>query len=313
MSSVAPELAFTAACLPGSPCSSVRSKRTPASWPPSAEARKALGERRKRSQMTRFDVLSRCAKFAAICSRMLTERFFIRLFASSCSLAALRQSASSSGSTTGRTSSLMVRSSRSSAFVKAACTKPRRPTRCTVRRPLRCHSPMRARAPASMSVGCSSRGGRQSTRAMSRATLPWPRTTAVSPGSGGSRAAWSGWPLYHFTKAGAPTTPGRSSPGMPSSRSPCAPVHMTTASYMRRSSPRGRSLPISTLPKKRNAGVAATSVKSLTTFLTSGWSGATPKRTRPKGVGRRSNMSTLSSPAAAPAAAPACLKRYFVV
>lgn len=31
--------------------------------------------------------------------------------------------------------------------------------------------------------------------------------------------------------------------------------------------------------------------KSLITFFTSGWSGATPKRTRPKGVGKRSNMS----------------------
>mmetsp|Transcript_5674 Transcript_5674/g.17929 ORF Transcript_5674/g.17929 Transcript_5674/m.17929 type:complete len:247 (-) Transcript_5674:460-1200(-) len=229
-SSTAPEAALTALWLPAGPWSSVRSRRTAPTLAPWGPGKMAAGDLRKRNQMTRLEVDSRCAKFAAIFSRMSSERFFMRLLASSSSLAGLRQSTSSSGSTTGSTSSLIVNSSRSSAFVKAACTKPRLPTRCTVRRPRVCHSPNRASARASMSVGCSSRGARSRRRAMSSATLPWPRTTAASPGAGGSSWAWSGWPLYHFTKAGAPTTPWRSSPGMPSTRSPWAPVQTTTAS-----------------------------------------------------------------------------------
>ncbi len=50
------------------------------------------------------------------------------------------------------------------------------------------------------------------------------------PPSGGSRSAKSGWPLYQPTNSAEPTTPGRSSPGMPSLRSCGAPVARITAS-----------------------------------------------------------------------------------
>mmetsp|Transcript_47904 Transcript_47904/g.138596 ORF Transcript_47904/g.138596 Transcript_47904/m.138596 type:complete len:201 (-) Transcript_47904:764-1366(-) len=142
MSSLAPEEDLTAAWLPGAPCSSVRSSRMPPTLAPSAPGRTADGDKRKRSQIMRFEVDSLCAKFAAIFCRMSSERFFMRLPASSSLLAGFWQSASSSGSTMGRTSSLIVRSSRSSAFVKAAWTKPRLPTRCTVCKPCLCHSPI---------------------------------------------------------------------------------------------------------------------------------------------------------------------------
>mmetsp|Transcript_31481 Transcript_31481/g.83938 ORF Transcript_31481/g.83938 Transcript_31481/m.83938 type:complete len:205 (+) Transcript_31481:575-1189(+) len=129
-----------ATCLPTSPLSSLRSKRMPATLP-APVSRISEGDNRKRSQMTRFDVDARSAKFSAILSKIGTDRFFARSFANSCKLAALRQSSNSTGSTTGRTSVKVV-SSRNSLFVNAACTNPRRPTTCTVCKPRCCQMPI---------------------------------------------------------------------------------------------------------------------------------------------------------------------------
>ena len=51
-------------------------------------------------------------------------------------------------------------------------------------------------------------------------------------------------------------------------------------------------LPTSTLPKKRKPSTFAIFSNARETALMFGWSGATPKRTRPHGVGSRSIMST---------------------
>ena len=72
----------------------------------------------------------------------------------------------------------------------------------------------------------------------------------------------------------------------------------------RRRSPRGSaragrrgmtSCPTSTLPKNRKPSRAAVFSYTRMTDLIFGWSGATPARTSPNGVGRRSNMSTSTS------------------
>mmetsp|Transcript_66165 Transcript_66165/g.158261 ORF Transcript_66165/g.158261 Transcript_66165/m.158261 type:complete len:301 (-) Transcript_66165:282-1184(-) len=260
-------------CLPGSPCSSVRLQRRP-EQKPSLLAVISVGAARKRSHTIRFDVVCRCSKLATILSMISKERFFGRFVASSFSLAALRDSATSSGSTIGMTSLLMSRSSLSSLLVNAACTRPRLPRTCTVCRPAFCHEPIRSMATSHISVCRSSSGLLTSSRATSNATLPLPTTTALLPMSAGNSSTtdwWSGWPLYHLTNAGAPITPPRSSPGMPSFLSPCAPVHSTTASYDRSSVSKDTFEPTSTLPKKRKRPASsATAVKSLMTFFTSG-------------------------------------------
>ena len=50
--------------------------------------------------------------------------------------------------------------------------------------------------------------------------------------------------------------------------------------------------PTSTLPKKRKPGFCAIRSNARETALMFSWSGATPSRTSPHGVGRRSSMST---------------------
>ena len=85
--------------------------------------------------------------------------------------------------------------------------------------------------------------------------------------------------------------PGRSSPGMPSGRS---------RMRRRRRSPRGSaasssrltSTPTSMLPKKRKPSARGL-LEGRVTALIFGWSGATPERTRPHGVARRSKTSTV--------------------
>ena len=51
-------------------------------------------------------------------------------------------------------------------------------------------------------------------------------------------------------------------------------------------------LPTSTFPRKRKPGRAAIRSNARETSFSFGWSGATPSRTRPQGVGSRSIMST---------------------
>ena len=73
-----------------------------------------------------------------------------------------------------------------------------------------------------------------------------------------------------------------------SARRPCRRRRRSSSS----SSSCETSRPISTLPKKRKPGFAAVFSKARETALMFSWSGATPRRTRPHGVGRRSIRST---------------------
>mmetsp|Transcript_86063 Transcript_86063/g.263378 ORF Transcript_86063/g.263378 Transcript_86063/m.263378 type:complete len:212 (-) Transcript_86063:623-1258(-) len=151
MSSASPPLDRTAACWPGSPCSSFRWMRSPPTLEPSSLGKTSQGELKNLRCTIRLDVVPLSAKLRAIFSRMSTDRFFILLFDNSCSLAAFRDKANSAGSTMGRTSSY-VSSSRSSLLVKAAWMKPRRPMTCTVCKPSRCHAAICARAAPWISV-----------------------------------------------------------------------------------------------------------------------------------------------------------------
>mmetsp|Transcript_8040 Transcript_8040/g.10077 ORF Transcript_8040/g.10077 Transcript_8040/m.10077 type:complete len:303 (+) Transcript_8040:617-1525(+) len=146
--------------------------------------------------------------------------------------------------------------------------------------------------------------------AQSRATLPWPRITTSgqrfsAPRIASVRWTYSGCPLYQLTKARAVSTPSKREPGIPIDRSSSAPYASTTAAKLSCrslsetmgcvSSPStlvGHMSPRRTLPRNLNRGSEATTSKSSTTFFTSGWSGATPNRTRPKGVGKRSRSVT---------------------
>jgi hypothetical protein len=65
------------------------------------------------------------------------------------------------------------------------------------------------------------------------------------------------------------------------------------------------SRPTSTFPKNRNPGCAAIFSKARDTALMFGWSGATPSRTSPHGVGRRSIMSTSTGGSSLARSAPA--------
>ena len=85
--------------------------------------------------------------------------------------------------------------------------------------------------------------------------------------------------------------------GDPPRGSPCGdPSGRRRSRRLRRRAARGRrattSRPTSTFPKKRKPGRAAIFSNARETDLIFGWSGATPRRTSPHGVGRRSNMST---------------------
>mmetsp|Transcript_4868 Transcript_4868/g.8476 ORF Transcript_4868/g.8476 Transcript_4868/m.8476 type:complete len:236 (+) Transcript_4868:337-1044(+) len=202
-------------CFPASPLNCVRCHRN-AEHVPSLPAKTSVGAARKRNQSTRFEVLSRSAKLATILLMISRDRFFGRFVASSFSLASFIDKLSSSGSTTGSTP-LTSNSSRNSLLVNAACTTPRLPSTCTVCSPLLCHIPIRSIAASHMSVCRSSPGSFSSNRATSNATLPLPTTAMPLPTFSGSCSIsdwWSGWPLYHLTKAGAPITPGASSPGI---------------------------------------------------------------------------------------------------
>ena len=67
-------------------------------------------------------------------------------------------------------------------------------------------------------------------RLTSSATFPTPTTATPLAFRTISRAAASGWPLYHATNSVALMLPVRSSPGMPRRRSLLAPTVYSTAS-----------------------------------------------------------------------------------
>ncbi len=200
--------------------------------------------------------------------------------------------AGSSSSSAGSTTTSAPASSPispSSVDVHAAWTGPRRP-RTTISRMRDAQIASIARSV--VSVGDSSSRVSASMRATSSATFPFPMTTARSWERSNGSSWKSGWPLYQATSSVAAHEPGRSSPGIPSRRSVCEPTAYTTASYSDASSSCDTSRPTSTLPRKRKPGRAAIFSNAFDTVLSCGWSGATPSRTRPHGVGSRSIMST---------------------
>ena len=83
---------------------------------------------------------------------------------------------------------------------------------------------MAAIAASVVSVGAISSSASASMRATSTATLPLPTTTARFTERSKTMSWKSGWPLYQATNSVAAQEPGRSSPGMPSRRSVCAPT-----------------------------------------------------------------------------------------
>mmetsp|Transcript_2022 Transcript_2022/g.5128 ORF Transcript_2022/g.5128 Transcript_2022/m.5128 type:complete len:233 (-) Transcript_2022:161-859(-) len=193
-------------------------------------------------------------------------------------------------------------SSFSSLGVHAACTGPRRATRHTERRggPALGACASRASGAASAASACdatsvtdSALGSCSSTRAQSSATLPIPHTATLSTRRRSTgRPAASGCPLYHHTNSRALNTFLAPSPGMPSRLSLSAPYASTTPWYSVRRSCRDTCLPSVTPPKNETRGSLPRDVNWLITFFVSWWSGATPERTSPKGLGRRSTRST---------------------
>ena len=106
--------------------------------------------------------------------------------------------------------------------VNAACAGPRRPSITISRMPEaddRLDRRVGRVGRRELLVRCSA-----SIRATSTATLPFPTTTARSPERSNSSSWKSGWPLYQATNSVAGHEPGRSSPGIPSRRSVCAPT-----------------------------------------------------------------------------------------
>mmetsp|Transcript_19092 Transcript_19092/g.67436 ORF Transcript_19092/g.67436 Transcript_19092/m.67436 type:complete len:208 (+) Transcript_19092:315-938(+) len=196
-----------------------------------SEGRKAAGERRKRVRSTRPaaplppagasepSCSADTTPLSACCASSASMRLRTRCVSISFMEAGVRPRCSSSASTTKRTPASLVHS-RSSFIVKAACTWPRRPTRCTRRTRERLSA---SSAWSAMSVLRSSSTDLHSTRAQSTATLPWPTTTTSSQSRFGDSSAKSGCPLYHPTNSRAECTPRRSSPGRPMDRSLCAP------------------------------------------------------------------------------------------
>ena len=144
-------------------------------------------------------------------------------------ISTLRRLVGSSGSSTPSSSAgstctstpVISPSSRSSGFVNAACSGPRRPSRITSDTLASDSGPI---AWSAVSVSASSPGSSSSMRATSIATLPLPITTARSALRSKLSSQASGWPLYQATKRVAGYEPGRSSPGIPSRRSVSVPT-----------------------------------------------------------------------------------------
>mmetsp|Transcript_19335 Transcript_19335/g.50359 ORF Transcript_19335/g.50359 Transcript_19335/m.50359 type:complete len:307 (-) Transcript_19335:288-1208(-) len=298
----------TARCAFTSPSSTHFSKTT-APRRPLAPSSKATGRRRN----------LRCTSRSAVTSEAATWSRNLRLRASGRAFPSLRDasvspSLNSSSSMTSAALSNSV-SSRTSFVVKAACVAPRRPTTCILRFD---GSPCSAsKAFEWMSVASRCDEGAANKRAQSSATLPWPIMTLRSWSLTSGNCKWEkvGSALYQPTKSRAFMTPSSLAPGRSNSLARSQPVATTTASYRFMRSSRGMTGPVcsgasagcptNTCPAYENLGSVATSSKSSCTLLTSGWSGATPYLTSPKGVGQRSRIVTCTSLLS--------LRRYFAV
>mmetsp|Transcript_1557 Transcript_1557/g.4960 ORF Transcript_1557/g.4960 Transcript_1557/m.4960 type:complete len:209 (-) Transcript_1557:459-1085(-) len=187
------------------PSRRVRSKRAaataPRAGPESPPGKMAAGWRWKTKRHSRSPVGSPPPSAASLArSSPWRRRGRSPLTASRAS--GLRASGSPRSMAT-RTPGIWV-SSRSSLVVNAAWRGPRRPTRSTRRMALRERA---STAAGLMSVLARSSTDLSSTRATSRATLPWPTTSAVSCCA--RSYAWpaeDGWPLYQATNSRAEIT-----------------------------------------------------------------------------------------------------------
>ena len=244
----------------------------------------ATGETRKRSR--------RCAAFPPALAKR--TRAGSRRSAARCSSpprARPRSPASSSSSAGSTTTSAPASSpsSCSSVDVHAACTGPRRPSTTISRMPeaddrldRRRRSCRSARAPRGSARACGRRRARRFRSRSRRRARRRGRTRA--PGSRGGRctrrrARW------RPTSRGDPRRGCRAGDRSARRRRRRPRRRATSSSWV-------TSRPTSTLPRKRKPGRCAIFSNARETVLSFGWSGATPSRTSPQGVGSRSIMST---------------------
>ena len=151
---------------------------------------------------------------------------------------------------------------------------------------------MAAIASSVVSVGASSSAVSASMRAQSTATLPFPITTTRSCERSNSSVLEVGVAVVPGDECG-----GRPGAGQVLARDPQRPVGLRADGVddgvveLQQLVVRD-DVPTSTLPKKRKPGRAAVFSNARETALMFSWSGATPRRTSPHGVGRRSITST---------------------
>ena len=131
-----------------------------------------------------------------------------------------------------------------------------------------------------------------SIRATSTATLPFPTTIARSPERSNSRLLEVGMAVVPGDEGGRGPRAGQVLAGDAHPPVGLGADRVDDRVVERSSSAGLTSWPTSTLPKKRKPGSFAVFSNTRETALISGWSGATPRRTSPHGVGSRSIRST---------------------
>ena len=181
-------------------------------------------------------------------------------------------------------------SSPSSSSVHAACTGPRRPRTTISRMP---DGDDRLDRRVGRVGGRELLGGqREHARDVER-DVPVPDHDRPLVRTGRRRAAGSrGGRCTRRRARSRPTSPAGLRRGSRAACRTASRPHRRPRRRARASSSCPTSRPTSTLPRKRKPGRAAIFSKARETVLSCGWSGATPSRTRPHGVGRRSIMST---------------------
>ena len=284
----------TARSWPRSSATSVLRTTSTASTLPSP--RIATGETRKRRNSLRG--LPSGSRAAYSRSRSTLRRAVER---SSASAASLAGSSSRSAGSTITSAPASSPSSFSSGFVNAACAGPRRPS-ITISLQAGADDRVRSR-PASCRSGASSSCVSESIRATSTATFPFPTTTARSPERSNDM----------LLEVGVAVVPGDEHRRGPRAGQVLAgDVHPPVGLRADRVDDRvvervqlGRADLRARRRRCRRTGSPGSFAifsKTRETALISGWSGATPRRTSPHGVGSRSIMSTIAPRASSGAA-----------
>ena len=145
-----------------------------------------------------------------------------------------------------------------------------------------------------MSVRASSSTERVRMRATSTATLPLPTTTPARP-QGRIEVAVVGMAVVPPDKCRCRMASWQVLAGNAQTPVALGAGREQDLVVMRQDLLQGRSAPNVTFPKKRKPGRAAVFSNWLMTAFVFSWSGATPPRTRPYGVGSRSNRSTVTA------------------